>query len=59
MGFGNETIVISIDENVIDDEDASWIGRDADGDHLYPLDEVKKFWKPQHIDWASRAKESK
>lgn len=59
MGFGLETIVISIDENVIDDEDASWIGRDVGGDHLYPLDEVSRYWKLQHVDWRSEIKKGK
>src|SRR5208282_661075 len=41
MGFGLETSILSIDE-----VQESWIGLDADGQHLYPLDEVLKHWRP-------------
>lgn len=43
MGFGHETEVISID---VDND--SWIGLDYDGQHLYPLNEVSKYWKDSY-----------
>lgn len=42
-GFGSETEVLSISEAT-----GSWIGYDADGKHLYPLDEVSEHWSPHY-----------
>lgn len=39
MGFEPETEIISIDES-----NNSWIGLDFDSKHLYPLDEIEKYW---------------
>lgn len=50
MGFGYETVIESIDEAHIDDKDCSWVGRDYDGLKKYPLDEVSKYWRPNHVD---------
>lgn len=55
MGYGPETIVISIDdgESHLDpeQESGSWVGESADGQGRIPLDEVAKYWFPYHTDF--------
>jgi hypothetical protein len=51
MGFGEENEVVSIHEDFIDDDDAYWVARTFDGDVIYPLNEVAKYWRPQHDGW--------
>ncbi len=53
-GMGMATEVVSINDRVIDDEDASWTGRDLDGDHLIPLDEVSRYWFNHRVDWMKK-----
>ena len=51
MGFGEEHTVVSINEDFIDDDEAYWEAQTADGVIRYPLDEVSKYWRPQHNGW--------
>jgi hypothetical protein len=51
MGFGEEHTVVSIHEDTIDDDDAYWIAENPDGQVRYPLNEVSKYWIPQHDGW--------
>lgn len=54
-GFGNPMEVILIDNGEYhldpEKEKGSWIGKDIDGLHSIPLDEVEHHWQPQHIDF--------
>ena len=53
-GFGLETEVVFIDTGELHldspEEYGSWIGRDLDGLHSCPLNEVKDHWFPYRID---------
>jgi hypothetical protein len=57
MGFGPETEVISINiREHIDIDEKFWVGRDLDGEHIYPLNEVPEYWLPNHIDFRTLEK---
>lgn len=56
-GFGQVMEIIEIDDGSLwldpKKESGFWIGRNIDGEHILPLEQIEIFWRPYHVDFRN------